>query len=79
MGGIIAIGLILICAAIGLALFAFWIWMLVHALTNNGLTGTEKVAWVLVIVFVQLLGAIIYFFVGKPKAASPLPIPPNAV
>jgi len=53
-----------------LALLAmvFWIWMLVHAITNRGLTDTEKIIWVLVIVFVHFIGALIYFFVGRPKA-----------
>ncbi len=52
---------------IALALFAFWIWMLVHAITNKGLSDTEKIVWVLVIIFVHFIGAIIYFFVGRPK------------
>jgi len=68
MGGILVIGVVMACAVIGLAFLAFWIWMLIHALSNNGLTGSEKVAWVLLIFFVQAIGAIIYFFVGRPKA-----------
>ncbi len=74
-GGIVLIGGVIVCAVIGLALLAFWIWMLIHALTNNGLTGSEKIAWVLVIVFVQIIGAIIYFFVGRTKAGLPPPGP----
>ena len=54
-------------AILGLAVFAFWLWMLIHAVTNNGLGDGEKIAWVLVILFVPCLGALIYFFVGKPK------------
>ena len=52
---------------IGLGLFAFWVWMLVDCLTNQGLPGTEKLVWVLVIVFTHFLGALIYLFVGRPK------------
>ncbi|MEI6075275.1 MAG: PLDc N-terminal domain-containing protein [Verrucomicrobiota bacterium] len=55
-----------------LALFAFWIWMLISATQNKGLTDGEKIAWVLVIVLVHVLGAIIYFFVGHPKRHTPL-------
>ena len=73
IGGIIFLGILLVCVVVGLALLAFWLWMLIHALTNGGLNGSEKVAWVLVILFVQLIGAIIYFFVAKPKARRPLP------
>jgi hypothetical protein len=55
-----------------LALFAFWIWMLISAVQNKGLTEGEKIAWVLVIVFVHWLGALLYFFVGHPKRKTPL-------
>jgi hypothetical protein len=49
-----------------------WIWMLVSAIQNKGLTDGEKVAWVLVIVFLHFLGAILYFFIGHPKRRTPL-------
>jgi hypothetical protein len=52
----------------GIALFAFWIWMLVHALTNRNLSDTEKLIWVLVLLFTHFIGAIIYFAVGRSKA-----------
>jgi hypothetical protein len=59
---------LLIAAVIGLALFGFWLWMFIHALTNRGMNGTEKLAWVLVVFFGSLIGAVVYFFVGKPKS-----------
>jgi hypothetical protein len=55
-----------------LALFVFWIWMLISAVQNKGLTEGEKIAWVLVIVFLHWLGALLYFFVGHPKRKTPL-------
>ena len=67
--------LALLLTPIALCAFAFWIWMLVHAATNKGLTDTEKLMWVLIIVFVHFIGALIYFFVGRPKKN----IPPVAV
>ena len=48
----------------------FWIWMLVHAIQNRGLTDTEKIVWVLVIALLHFVGALIYFFVGRPKATA---------
>jgi hypothetical protein len=68
IGILIGALVILLKALLGLATFAFWLWMLVHAVTNKGLGDGEKIAWVLVIIFVPCLGALIYFFVGKPKA-----------
>ncbi len=50
-----------------LAAFVFWIVMLIHAITNNGLRDTEKVLWVIVILFLHFLGAVLYFFIGRPK------------
>jgi hypothetical protein len=63
--------LILFCIPIAMAMFAFWVWMLVHAAQNKGITEGEKVAWVLIIALVHFLGALIYFFVGRPKAKLP--------
>lgn len=67
VGGLL---LILIAAVIGLAAFGFWLWMLIHAATNKGIKDGEKIAWALVVFFGNLLGAIIYFFVARPKAAA---------
>ena len=64
---LMVIGLMLIGSVISLALFAFWIWMLVHAVQNKGLSEGEKIAWVLVVVLMPFLGSLVYFFVGKPK------------
>ncbi len=67
-GEIILIFAMLFLFPLALLGFVFWIWMLVHAITNKGLNDTEKIIWVLVIIFVHFIGAVIYFFVGRPKA-----------
>ena len=63
LGLLIGLGAVLI----GLAAFVVWVWMLVHAVTNRGLSDGEKILWVLLIVFLPLLGVILYFFIGRPK------------
>jgi hypothetical protein len=76
VGGLIfVLALLAVIIPIALALFAFWIWMLISAVQNKGLTEGEKIAWVLVIVFVHWLGALLYFFVGHPKRNTPLAPP----
>ncbi len=60
----------LVMAAISLACFVFWLWMLVHAITNNGLRDMEKILWVIVVIFLPFIGSLIYFFVGRPRAAG---------
>ena len=53
-----------------LAACVFWIWMLISAIQNQGLNGTEKVIWVLVIIFLHFLGAFLYLLLGRPKRLS---------
>jgi hypothetical protein len=69
-GEIILILALLVLAPLAVLSMVFWIWMLIHAIQNKGLTDTEKIIWVLVIVFLHVLGALIYFFVGRPKATG---------
>jgi len=45
----------------------FWIWVLVDCLTKESSEGNDKVAWVLVILLVPLIGALIYYFVRRPE------------
>ena len=57
----------LVCGLITLAGFLFWLWMLIHAITNKGLADAERIVWVLVIIFLPFIGSLIYFFIGRPK------------
>jgi hypothetical protein len=72
IGGIIGLFFLLFLGTIGLVLFVFWIWMLIDAIQNKGLTDGEKVGWVLAVVFLHFLGALLYFFIGHPKRNTPL-------
>jgi len=71
IAGIIAGGIgilfFLFMAALGIAYFVFWLMMLIHAIGNKGLGEGEKIVWVLVLVFLHVLGPILYFFIGRPK------------
>lgn len=58
---------VLFLIALGVLAFIFWILMLVNAITNSRLGGTEKIVWVLVIIFLHFLGALIYFLVGRKQ------------
>jgi len=50
-----------------IALFVFWIWMLVDCIKNTRVSDTEKIVWVLVIIFLHALGALIYMLAGRDK------------
>ena len=49
---------------IGLLLEAFWIWMIVDCMLKEP-DGSDKIAWVLLFIFTNVLGAAIYFFARK--------------
>ena len=77
------IGLLFLLFFLPLALlaFAFWIWMLIDAIQNPGLTDAEKICWVIAVVMLHFIGALLYFFIGHPKRNAPLAptnVPPVA-
>jgi Phospholipase_D-nuclease N-terminal len=61
--------------------FVVWIWALVDAIQvpdDSMYRSGTKLVWVLVIVLTQVVGAIIYFAIGRPsrRAAPSGPPPP---
>jgi hypothetical protein len=67
--GVVFAGGAFLMLAIGLLIVAsiFWIWMLIDCLVSS-LPPLEKLVWLVIIFFLHLLGAIIYFIVGRRKA-----------
>jgi hypothetical protein len=65
------LGLVFITGAlsvlVSLVAFLFWIWMLIDAIQNPRLEGSQRVVWVLVIVLLPCLGSLIYYFAGRSK------------
>lgn len=57
---------------IGLALMAFWIWMLIDCATKESSQGNDKLIWILIIVFTHWIGALIYFLVRRPERKKQL-------
>jgi len=45
----------------------FQIWMLVDAIQNPRLEGSQRIVWVLVIILMPCLGPVLYYFVGRGK------------
>lgn len=65
---------LLLFLPLGLLSLAFWIWMLVDAAQNRGLDQTERIVWIIVVALTHLLGAVIYFFFGRPKRRLAAPV-----
>lgn len=51
----------------GLAGTAFMIWMLIDCVRHKFKNDTDRVIWVLIIVFLHWLGALVYFLAVKRK------------
>ncbi|MBZ5492757.1 MAG: PLD nuclease N-terminal domain-containing protein [Acidobacteriia bacterium] len=45
----------------------FWIWMIVECATKEPSQGNDKIVWIVIIVFAQVIGALIYYFVRRPQ------------
>jgi hypothetical protein len=56
-------GMFVVFLLLALITSIFWLWMLVDALMNE--QGVDKVIWVLVILFLHILGALLYFFMRR--------------
>jgi hypothetical protein len=59
-----------LCGAVFLVSLAFWIWMLVECATTEPDTGNAKICWLLVIVFANIVGALIYYFVRRGQRVA---------
>ena len=63
------LGLGLVGGLIGIIASIFWLWMLIDAILNPRLRGATKLVWVLVVLFLHVLGAILYFVIGRGSGA----------
>lgn len=69
LGALLALGIVFWVLAIAATIF--WLWMLVDVLTSNK-NVNEKILWFLVVFFLHVLGALIYFFVGRSSRTRPV-------
>lgn len=67
--------ILLLVLPLALASLALMICALVSAIQNKGLTDGERICWVLVVVFLHIIGSLLYFLIGYPKRNTPLSTP----
>jgi len=48
----------------------FWLWMLIDVLSKQ---QTDKVVWVLVVLFLYVFGATLYYFIARKKRLAESP------
>lgn len=61
----------LLIAALGLAATVFWIVELIDVCRREFPDPNTKIIWLLVVILVHGLGALVYYFVGKPQGWLP--------
>ena len=57
----------LVIFALSILAFVFWILMLIDCVKRKFKEDTEKIIWVLVLIFTGIIGALIYYFIVKNK------------
>jgi hypothetical protein len=62
----------LLLAAFGLGGFLFWLWMLIDCATKESSEGNTKIVWIIIIIFANLVGAVVYWFVRRPQRYAEL-------
>ena len=65
-------GLMCVFWVVGIVLEVFWIWMMIDALVYEP-TSNDKILWFLVIFLLNIIGALIYFFVRRSVRSRPVP------
>jgi len=51
--------------AVFVAVFIFWLWMLIDLLQRKKMD--DKLIWALILIFLNILGAILYYLLVKAK------------
>ena len=57
---------------IGIGGTILWVWMLIDCITKESSRGNEKIVWLLVIFFLNSIGALLYFFIRRPQRIAEL-------
>ncbi len=66
IGGLFTLVVWLVAGLINLIGLIFWVVCLIDCVKREFSDSTMKIVWILVLIFTNWIGAIIYWFVGKP-------------
>jgi cytochrome c oxidase assembly factor CtaG len=64
---VMMIFLVLLLAAAVIFSFIFWILMIIDCAKRKHLSDGERIAWILVLAFLGVIGATVYYFAVKRK------------
>jgi len=68
-------GIVVLFAVVGsgilaLACLAAWVWALVDILRSE-FVGLNKLIWLALVIFLPLIGVILYYFIGREQKLPP--------
>lgn len=66
MMGVLALALVFFFWLVVAAAFVFWLWALIDILKSE-FTGSNKIIWLLAVILLSLLGAVLYWFIGREQ------------
>jgi hypothetical protein len=66
MMGVMALTAVFFFWLVGIAAFVFWLWVLIDILKSE-FTGSNKIVWLLAVILLPLLGAVLYWFIGREQ------------
>jgi hypothetical protein len=66
MMGVMALTAVFFFWLVGVAAFVFWLWVLIDILKSE-FTGSNKIVWLLAVILLPLLGAVLYWFIGREQ------------
>ena len=56
-----------VAGVIGLLVTIFWIMMIIEIAQKEPSEGNDKVIWLIIVILLQGLGALLYFFIRRPE------------
>jgi len=66
--------ILILLAFVALAFVIFliiaWIWMIVDCLQRDFKEGSERIAWILILIFLSFIGLILYYFIVFRKSLN---------
>ena len=64
--------MIIFLIALGIIGFAIWLWALIDVLSSDFVKQSDKTVWIVVILFLPVLGSILYFIMGTKGKVKPV-------
>ncbi len=64
--GMMTVAALLFFWLLAAAAFVFWLWVLIDILKSE-FEGANKIVWLLTVILLPLLGAVLYWFIGREQ------------